>query len=110
GPGLGLLTLVVAAVLLLDGVLGIVEGLGSFGADRWTAILTGAALVVVGLLALLWRDVALLVVAVAFGVRLVVLGVRLVSGPRTARRTRAARPAGRWHLARAVAAVAGALA
>lgn len=78
GPGLGVLVLVVAGALVLDGVLGLVEGMSSSGQDRWPATLTGLALVVVGLLALAWRDVTLLVIAVAFGLRLILLGVFLL--------------------------------
>lgn len=108
GPGLGVLTLVVAGALVLDGVLGLAEGIRSTGQDRWISALTGLALVVVGILALAWRDVALLVVAVAFGLRLVLLGAHLVRGRRRSPGT-ATRPQGR-RLTRAVLAAAGALA
>ncbi|TQM91165.1 uncharacterized membrane protein HdeD (DUF308 family) [Ornithinimicrobium humiphilum] len=106
GPGLGVLTLVVAATLVVDGSLGLAQGWRSRGADRWATLLGSGALVVVGVLALLWRDVTLLVLAVAFGVRLVVQGFRLVRR-RTAGPPGAARPARR--LTGAVLAVVGAL-
>lgn len=105
GPGLGVLTLVVAGTLVLDGALGLAEGVRSTGQDRWASALTGLALVVVGILALAWRDVALLVVAVAFGLRLVLLGAHLVRG----RRPGAAPQAQGRRLTRAVLAAAGAL-
>lgn len=112
GPGLGLLTLVVAAVLMADGLLELVEAWGSPGVDRWAGILTGVASVLVGVLALLWQDVALLVVAVAFGVRLAVLGLRLLrrggpTGGSPAQGTTPVRP--RRPLLRSGAAAAGAL-
>lgn len=98
GPGLGVLTLVVAGALVLDGVLGLVEGARSAGQDRWAGLLTGMAFVLVGALALLWRDVALLVVAVAFGVRLVLLSVHLLRG-RGRPQERGTRPSpGPWRL------------
>lgn len=107
GPGLGLLTLAVVAALLVDGVLDALDALrrpsgGTF--PRWPEVLLGIAQVLVGLVALQWRDVALLLVAVAFGVRLVVLGVRLGRGPRPGATTH------RWRPATAVAAVVGVLA
>lgn len=120
GPGLGVLTLVVAASLLVDGVLDLLEAVRSPGdrLARWGDAAFGLAQVGVGLAALLWRDVALLVVAVALGLRLVVLGMRLLgrvvrprprssSGP-----TSDGAPArgDRWRLVRGSAAVVGALA
>ncbi|WP_131103179.1 lipase family protein [Ornithinimicrobium sufpigmenti] len=117
GLGLGVLTLVVAAALVVDGVLGMVEGLRSTGEDRWAAALTGLALTVVGILALAWRDVALLVVAVAFGLRLVLLGLHLVRGAKNTHRTHRSHRPGRprptsphRRLTRAVLAVTGAMA
>ena len=80
GPGLGVLTIVVAGALVLDGLLDLAEASRSTGQDRWASALAGLALVVLGILALTWRDVALLVVAVAFDVRLVLLGAQLVRG------------------------------
>lgn len=129
GPGLGVLTLVVGGMLAIDGALDVLEGLRASGADRWVGLLTGAALVVVGVLALTWRDVALLVVAVAFGVRLAGHGVQLLRRrPRETDRSRSrptdrspsrptdhapvdrSRPRPCWRVARAAAAVVAALA
>lgn len=107
GPGIGLLVVVVAVTLVVDGALDVVEGLRRDGPDRvagWADLLGGAAVAATGLLALAWQDVALLVVAVAFGVRMVLLGVRLLGRRRPA--TAAPARSGR-RLARAVAAVVG---
>ncbi|WP_083259971.1 lipase family protein [Cellulosimicrobium cellulans] len=107
GPSLVVVTVLVGLGLVVAGALDVGEGLLERGADRWAPVMLGAASVVLGLLALAWPDVTVLVVAVVFGARLVLLGVRLVVGglrrrsaaadgftaserPRTARRGRGA--------------------
>src|SRR5690606_19871899 len=103
GPGLGVLTLVVAATLVVDGGLGLAEGWRGRGVDRWATVLGRGARVLVGVPALVWRAVTLLGGAVALGVRPVLQGFRLLRR----RRTGTARPARR--LTGAVLAVVGAL-
>lgn len=112
GPGLGVLTLVVAGLLGADGVLSVAEGLTSPGprARRWADVLGGVALLGTAGLALAWRDMALLVVAVVFGVWLVVLGIRLcLRGASGDRRAGSSGRAPGWRLARSVAAVGAVL-
>ena len=77
GPGLRVITALAALALMVAGVTALVEGAGERGTARWAGFGTGFAQVVLGVLALSWRDVAVVVVAIAFGVRLVVFGVRL---------------------------------
>lgn len=81
----------IIAVLLVLGGLG--ASLGAFrgrASERVLAAASAIAQVVFGLLALLWPDVTLLVVAVAFGLRTVVLGVVLTW--RASRRIRGRSP------------------
>ncbi|HMR47699.1 MAG TPA: lipase family protein [Arachnia sp.] len=94
-----LLAIVIAAGLIVTGVRSLVEALrrGSSGDTRIASGALGLASVGLGLLALLWPDITLLVAAVAFGARLLLIG--LVQGrtallgetPRTM-----PRPAGRF--------------
>ena len=74
GRNLDVLPELIAALLVLGGLgafIGIFRGRVS---QRVLAGASGIAQVVFGVLALLWPDVTLLVVAVAFGIRTVVLG------------------------------------
>lgn len=71
------LALVVGAGLLLGGVLDVVGGIRGTIDERVAAVLGGAAGVVLGVLALSWPSVTVLVVAVVFGARLVWFGLRL---------------------------------
>ncbi|QEO16263.1 hypothetical protein FLP10_14530 [Agromyces intestinalis] len=77
-PGLTVraLAVVVAIGLIVNGVLSAVS---AFRASRTVdarvaAALLGAAGIVFGLLALLWPDITLIVVAVVFGARLIIIG------------------------------------
>lgn len=80
-PGLTvrLTALVVGIALLVSGVRGLVSGIRSRrSADtRVAEIALGLASVVFGVLALLWPDITLLVVAVVFGARLIGAGALL---------------------------------
>jgi uncharacterized membrane protein HdeD (DUF308 family)/acetyl esterase/lipase len=83
GVTIRVLALVVAAALVLDGVLDLARARGVHGTARANAVVGGATGVVLGLLALAWPDVTVLVVAVVFAVRLVIVGVReVVAGVR----------------------------
>jgi Uncharacterized conserved protein len=75
------LAVVVGIVLVLDGIADValaIRGTGS-RADRVGAGLLGVALVIFGVLALLWPDVSLIVIAVVFALRLVGFGVAVVA-------------------------------
>jgi uncharacterized membrane protein HdeD (DUF308 family)/alpha-beta hydrolase superfamily lysophospholipase len=118
GPGLRVVTALVAVALVLNGCSDIVSGSRARGTARWSRVGVGLAEVILGVLALNWPDVSLVLVAVAFGVRLALMGVRLAStgSARHPRRSwgrsdgRARRPSGgRWALARGVAAATGAV-
>jgi uncharacterized membrane protein HdeD (DUF308 family) len=86
GPSLLVVTILVGIGLVVSGALDVLEGMLARGTERWTLVLLGVASAVLGLLALAWPDVTVLVVAVGLGVRLVLLGVRLaVSGVRRSR-------------------------
>jgi uncharacterized membrane protein HdeD (DUF308 family) len=117
-PGLTvrLVGLVVGVLLIVNGVLRILEcaRAGASLDERISAAALGAAGVIFGVLALLWPDITLLVVAIGFGAQLIIQG--LVQGWAALRaRTTAtdARPPGafrRWAgTAAAVAAVVLAL-
>lgn len=80
GLGLGAMTAIAAVALVVTGVSEVIEGSGAHGVERWVTVLVGVASAIVGVLAFAWPDVALLVLAVAFGVRLVQLGWRLLTG------------------------------
>ena len=70
----------VGVALLVDGAFDLLEARRAAGRERWNALLGGVSGVVFGLLALLWPDVSVIVIAVLFGTRLVILGFRLLSG------------------------------
>jgi uncharacterized membrane protein HdeD (DUF308 family) len=76
-PGLGLagLVVVLGVVLVVGGAARAVGGLRGTRDERLAALLGGTADVVLGLLALAWPDVTLVVLAVLFGVKLVWTGL-----------------------------------
>src|SRR5690606_20762593 len=76
-PGLGLrgLALVVAVVLVVSGMTRLVGSRRGTEDQRRAAVLLGLASVILGVVALAWPDITLLVVAVVFGIRLIVFGV-----------------------------------
>lgn len=78
-PGITIraLATVVGLAMIVGGVLDAVAGLRGTTDERIAAVIGGAASAVFGVLALSWPDVTILVVAVVFGFRLVVSGVRL---------------------------------
>ncbi|MDV3221009.1 lipase family protein [Intrasporangium sp.] len=119
GPGLRVLTTVVSVALVLEGLGDLVEGARAAGTARWGTVGGGVAQIVLGVLALSWPDVAVLVVAIAFGVRLALAGARLAGTgsagartrtrlPRTPARWRQ-RPGRGWQLSRGVTAAVGAV-
>ncbi|KRD43586.1 lipase [Cellulomonas sp. Root930] len=83
GVTIRVLALVVAGALIVDGVLDLARSRGVHGTARANAVVGGATAIVLGVLALAWPDVTVLVVAVVFAVRLVIVGVReIVAGAR----------------------------
>jgi uncharacterized membrane protein HdeD (DUF308 family)/alpha-beta hydrolase superfamily lysophospholipase len=87
-PGLSLqtLTLIVGLALISSGLSRAVSALRGGGDDRAAGLLLGAASIILGIVALFWPDITLLVVAVVFGVQLIVFGLSRISntirGPR----------------------------
>jgi uncharacterized membrane protein HdeD (DUF308 family) len=86
GRNLDLLPELIAVLLVVGGVSALAGLFRGRISERVLAGASGIAQVVFGLLALLWPDVTLLVVAVAFGLRTIVLGAGLTW--RAARRFR----------------------
>lgn len=68
---------IVGVSLLLGGAVEVAAGLVGAAAHRVAAVIAGVASVLFGVLALTWPDVTLLVVAVVFGSRLMIFGVRV---------------------------------
>ncbi len=102
GPTIRVLALVVGVALVVDGALDLWAGVRARGTARWNAWLGGAASVLLGLVALAWPDVTLLVVGLVFGLKVVMLGARAIVAVTTGRPARTgarerARP-GRWRL------------
>ncbi|MGR0219946.1 lipase family protein [Agromyces sp. ZXT2-6] len=115
-PGLTVRTvaLVVAIALIVNGVLSLLAAFrrGQTWDARIAAALLGVAGISFGLLALLWPDITLLVVAVVFGARLIIVGLLLawhaVRGTQPSRRAAgAATGVRRW--TRTIAAVVAVL-
>lgn len=69
---------VVAAALVVDGGVALVQAVRERGPGRITAAVRGAACIILGILALAWPDIASIVVAVVFGIRLLWIGLELV--------------------------------
>jgi uncharacterized membrane protein HdeD (DUF308 family) len=76
-PGLSLraLAIVVGVALLVSGAVKVLAAIRDRADQRWAALLLGGASIVLGLVALGWPDITLLVVAVVFGIRLVLYGL-----------------------------------
>ncbi len=72
------LAVVVGASLIASGVLDLVQAIRPGTGRRVAHLLLGLALVVFGVLVIVWPDVSLIVIAVAFAVRLLVFGVTVV--------------------------------
>lgn len=87
-PGLtiGALTVVVGVALIVSGVTGVIRAARGDSDQRVADLMLATASVILGVLALAWRDVTVFVVAAIFGVRLVVFGIdQIVAAARRAR-------------------------
>ncbi len=110
------LALVAGCALIVGGLIDVVSGGRGMLDRRVAAVIGGTASVVFGVLALAWPDVTILVVAVVFGARLVLFGLRTAWDAVHERRVRGAaeppehRPAGRLRRIGHVAGAVGALA
>jgi uncharacterized membrane protein HdeD (DUF308 family)/alpha-beta hydrolase superfamily lysophospholipase len=110
------LAVVVGLALIMTGVLDVIAGIRGDLDERLAGIIGGVASAIFGVLALSWPSVTLLVVAVVFGARLVLFGLRLAwdalrdrHGAGEPRAVKADRPAGRlrriWHVVGATVAL-----
>lgn len=79
-PGLSLqsITLIVAISLVVGGFARAFAAFRAHTDQRAAALLLGGASIILGLVALSWPDITLLVVAVVFGIRLVMFGIARV--------------------------------
>ncbi len=79
-PGLGVrgIALLVGVSLVVEGATDVAGGLRATVPERLAAVLHGAAAALLGVLALAWPDVTVLVVGVIFGARLTWFGVTTV--------------------------------
>jgi len=119
-PGLSLsgIVLILGVALVVDGILDLAGGIRARVPERLAAVLHGLAAVLLGILALSWPDVTVLVIGVLFGARLLWFGVTTLwaaVGPRrtrpevqppAAQRARRGALARSWHLLRAAAGLA----
>lgn len=78
GRDLDLLGPFVAVVLIVSGLAALVRLFWDRSAERWLAALFGVAEITFGLLALLWPDASLIVIAILFGGRTAVFGSSLI--------------------------------
>lgn len=78
GRDVDLLGPVVAVALVVSGVVALLRVLLERSAARWLGALFGLSEIVFGLLALLWPDATLIVVAILFGGRTAAFGLSLV--------------------------------
>ena len=96
GRSVAVLVPLVAAALALSGTLALVRLVRERSTERWWRAAVGVAEVVFGLLALLWPDATLVVVAILFGGRTALVGLSLAAGGIAARvRGRAPEPSSR---------------
>lgn len=112
------LAVVVGVALILSGALDVLAGVRGTTDERVAAVIGGAASAVFGGLALAWPSVTVLVIAVVFGFKLVMFGMRLAwsaladAKTSNAERQDQRRP-GRWrrfgHVARAAVSLVAAV-
>lgn len=78
GLGVRVVIIAVGVSLIIGGVLDLLEARESHGVERWNDVLGGVSSVAFGALALLWPDVSVILIGVFFGIRLILLGGRLL--------------------------------
>ncbi|MGG5260621.1 lipase family protein [Phycicoccus avicenniae] len=78
GAGVRAALVVIGVSLVLTGLLELFQARTQAGVERWNTGLGGLASVVFGVLVLSWPDVSVIVLGVLFGLRLVLLGGRLL--------------------------------
>ncbi|MCP2172872.1 lipase family protein [Terracoccus luteus] len=78
GATIRVIAVAVAAALLVGGAADLLAARHLTATARYDAVVGGATSVVLGVLALAWPDVSVLVVAVLFGARVAMAGARLV--------------------------------
>ena len=101
GRDVDLLGPIVAILLVVSGFVALGRLVGDRSAERWLAALFGVAEIAFGLLALLWPDATLIIVAILFGGRTALFGLSLVWRGIVSvlkGRPEAPRPRGRWSL------------
>lgn len=76
-PTIRVIALAVAISLVATGVVEVLEGLSGSIDQRLAAVIGGVASVIFGLLALIWPDITILVIAVVFGIRTLAFGLGL---------------------------------
>lgn len=74
GITIGLLAVVVGSALIVTGAIDVVSGIRGSTDERLAAVIGGLAGIAFGVLALVWPDITVLVIAVVFGARMVLLG------------------------------------
>lgn len=93
-PTVRMITLLVGVHLIVDGVGDVVDSVRARTDQRIAGLLLGLATIIFGVLALLWPDITVLVIAIVFAGRLIVLGLsRIVA---TFKTEEPDRPAGRF--------------
>ncbi|HEX5089623.1 MAG TPA: lipase family protein [Nocardioides sp.] len=118
-PGLGIrgIAVLLGVALIVDGALDVIGAVRGSTTERLAAVLHGVAAVLLGILALAWPDVTVIVIGVIFGARLIWFGVTTIWAavrPRSSEATpdTVAEPAGpgaiarSWHVLRAAAGLA----
>ena len=74
------LVLIVGIYLIIDGLGDIWDGVRATTDERFASFVRGIATAIFGLLALTWPDITILVIAIVFAARLVILGITQVIG------------------------------
>lgn len=80
-PGITILVLAVTAgvALVVRGVVAVIDAVTGHADERWTIGMAGLSSTMLGLIALTWPAVTVLVLAVAFGASAVIVGIRQIA-------------------------------
>lgn len=74
-----LIALIVGIGLLVSGMSDLIAAVRGVKGARATMVIRGLAMIIFGVLALMWQDMSLLVVSFAFGAKLIIIGVLIVA-------------------------------